>query len=170
MASTETDQPAIRRQPTWVDFLTQHPVMAWSNEDVQAWLVRVGLAHLRPVFVKFTGPSLLALTDRLVDELFNNHNPAIKALGNEYEVADKINFKIQFDALNASTPFVFKCYRFVSSTFTQLPSKIQNELVTKISSRTVETMLKYVAFGAAAVATTYAATSWTVSRIERKKE
>jgi hypothetical protein len=164
----ETVIPATR--VTWGQYFTEHPVSRWTNEDVQAWLVEVGLPHLAPVFARLNGDALLSLSDRLVDEVLSTNNSAVKELGSAYQAADKVIFKLHFDSLRASSPLIYKIWHFFTTIFTQLPTKVHTEIINKISSKTVETLLKYVALGAATVATSYIAAGWVQPTRSKKRD
>ena len=155
---------ALVRKISWTESLTQHPVALWSNGDICSWLDSVALGHLSPVFTRFNGPALLSLTDRMVDEVLSTHNPAVKELGAAYEVADKVNFKLHLETLRSRTPFAFKCYNWVTTSFNLIGPRIQSDLVSKISSRTVEALLTYVTLGIAAATTGYVAVHWSHPR------
>lgn len=159
---------SLVRKITWTQSLTQHPVAFWRNEDIGVWLDSVALGHLAPVFSRFNGATLLALTDRMIDELLSTHNSVVKELGSAFEVADKVNFKLHLESLRARAPITVKCYNWVASSFNMLGPKIQSELVSKISSRMVETALTYVTLGIAAVTTGYVAIHWHQPRKAKK--
>jgi len=157
------------RKITWSQYLTQHPVALWTNQEICEWLIVIELGHLVPVFSKFTGATLLALSDRLVDEVFNSNNPSVKELGSSYQVADKVNFKLHFERLRNSSPFLFKLYDYLGSTIHAFFPKVQSELVSKMSSKTVDALLKGAAFGIATVATGYVALEWTRPKKSKKE-
>ena len=170
---TPTPKPKLTvatvRQITWNQYLTQHPASLWTNQDVCDWLNSIELGHLVPVFSKFTGVTLLALTDRLVDEMFASSNTAIKELGNSYQIGDKINFKLHFESLRSDAPFLYKLYDYFGSTVYAFFPKVQTELVAKLSSKTVEAILKGAALGIASVATGYVALEWTRPKKSKKE-
>ena len=151
---------AVVPRVTWVSYLTRHPLHQWSNDDVQNWLVEVGLSHLSPVFARLNGSGLHALTDRLIDEILSTNNAAVKELGSAFQTADKVLFRMHYETLRADSPFLYKLYSFVTSIFENLPHKIHNEIINKLSSKTVETLVKYTALGIATVATSYVAVGW----------
>lgn len=154
---------------SWGSYITQHPVTMWTNQQVSVWLIENELGHLVPLFSRFNGRALLSLTDRLIDEVLSTSNPSVKELGEAYQVADKVNFKLCFETLRADVPVVYRCYHFVEAIMTQLGPKLQSEMVSKISSKTVEAILKWVALGGAAMVTGYVATTWG-RRKKSKKE
>jgi hypothetical protein len=165
------DDKALVKVPkvTWTQYLMEHPVAVWSNHQISDWLIASDLGHLVPVFSKFNGRSFLSLTDKTIDELLGTSNPVIKELGTAYQVADKVNFKYHFEILRGTSPWAYKCCHFVGSVFSQLGPKIQSELVNKISSKTVEAMLAWVALGGAAVVTGYLATTWPKKKKSKKE-
>lgn len=154
---------------SWGSYMTQHPVTAWTNQQVSVWLIEIELGHLVPLFSRFNGRALLSLTDRLIDEVLSTSNPSVKELGEAYQVADKVNFKLHFETLRDNVPVVYRCYRYLEMIVVNLGPKVQGEMVSKISSKAVETILKWVALGSAAMVTGYVATSWG-SRKKSKKE
>lgn len=147
----------------WSAYMTQHPVSVWTNQQVSAWLVEIELGHLVPVFSRFSGQSLLSLTDRLIDEVLSPSNLAVKDLGSAYQVADKVNFKLHFETLRAKAPVVYRCYNFVETIVMQLGPRMQTEMASKITSKTVEVILKWVALGGAAMVTGYVA-AWGIRK------
>lgn len=150
----------VVRKINWIQSLTQHPVTFWSYADICAWLNSVALGHLAPVFSRLNGETLFGLSDKMIDELLSSHNHNIKELGNTFEVADKINFKHHLETLRWSCPLHYRCFRWFSNTAKLLGTRIQSDLVTKISARTAESIFAYASFGIAAVATGYVAIHW----------
>lgn len=160
---------AVARRISWSQYLTQHPVSLWSNKDICEWLESIGLGHLCPVFARFNGDTLLSLTDRAIDEVLSNHNPIVKELGSAYEIADKVNFKLQLERLRYRVPLPYRCYNFFSSTFWMIGPKIQSELASKISSRSVERAIALTAVAFAAAATTgFFAFEWNAPKRTKK--